>query len=237
MIADGDIRGGQVGHWLLVGWFTPNYRPLAQRFAADLEQHGTPFRLFAKPALGTWSTSRKPSVVIEAMDLYPGKTIVLADVDCIIQGDVAPVADVAGDVGICVIAKNVVKGETIRPWLSVETSSRVVVFKPTDGARTFAQRWAAEIERSSTKHDEHALSWAYLRSQDVRFEFIDQAYSGREISIYPDAVIAHDSAHEKQRRDDMSVLKRVLRRIEKPFRTGRTKASKMQGELSSVLKA
>src|SRR5262245_42953256 len=85
----GDLKGGRVEDWLVIGWFTEDatYRPLAERFATNLAEHGAPFHLFAKPVLGKgWNTWRKPSVVLEAMDAYPGKAIVLMDVDCTVRG-------------------------------------------------------------------------------------------------------------------------------------------------------
>ena len=80
--ASGDLVGGQIGDWLVIGWFTEDstYRPLAEAFGANLSQHGAPFHLFAKPSLGAWNTRWKPAVVLEAMDAYPGKTLVLMDV-------------------------------------------------------------------------------------------------------------------------------------------------------------
>jgi hypothetical protein len=99
----------QLGDWLAIGWFTEDstYRPLAEALAANLSQHGAPFHLFAKPSLGAWNTRRKPAVVLEAMDAYPGKTLVLMDVDCRLRGDIEPVTQIGGDVGIVVIARNV----------------------------------------------------------------------------------------------------------------------------------
>jgi hypothetical protein len=234
MIADGDIRGGLADDWLVVGWFTPSYRSLSEAFAAQLDQHGAPHHLFARPSLGEWNTTRKPAVVMEAMDAYPGKTIVLMDVDCIIRGEVEPVTQVAGDVGIVVIARNQKNGKRWRHWLALECSSRVVVFRPTDKARAFAQKWASHISDSAVCHDEHSMAWAFLSSPDVRFTYLDQAYSGREVSLLPDGIITHDSAHEKRKRGG---FKQWLRAIEQPFRTGRTKADKLQGEMSSLLKA
>jgi hypothetical protein len=50
----GDLVGGQIGDWLVIGWFTEDstYRPLAEALAANLGEHGAPFHLFAKPSLG-----------------------------------------------------------------------------------------------------------------------------------------------------------------------------------------
>jgi hypothetical protein len=223
MDKNGDLRGGRVEGWLVTGWFTPDYRPLAEAFAAQLDQHGVPYHLWAKPALGVWNTGRKPAVAMETMDAYPGKTVVLMDVDCIVHGDIAPVARIAGDVGIVVIARNVRRRGKGRwaHWLAVECSSRVIVFQPTEGARAFVKTWADTIERSTVEHDEHSMAWAYLVSASVRFRYIDQRY---------------DSAHDEQRRAARGRLKLALRAFERRFlRTGRTRASRLKGEMSKVL--
>jgi hypothetical protein len=146
----------------------------AENFAANLEAHGVPFHLWAKTKSGAgWSTTQKPSVVLDALDAYPGKTVVLMNVDCIVNGDVAPVAEVAGDVGICAIAMSMEGRKGLRHWLAFETSSRVIVFNPTDAGRMFAKRWAAKIAASDFPHDEWALSWGFLSSPDVRFDYLD----------------------------------------------------------------
>ena len=236
----GDLVGGSAGEWLVTGWFTEDavYRPLAETFAANLSAHCAPYHLWAKPSLGAWNTRRKPAVVLEAMDAYPGKTVVLMDVDCLVRGDIAHMTNVRGDVGIVVIARNVRRKRRWAHWLSVECSSRVVVFRPTDGARAFAQTWADQIERSHVNHDEHSMAWAYLSSPGVDFDFIDQRFSAREIGQIPDAVIEHDSAHDEERRAQRSPFKLALREFERRFlRTGRTRQSRLKGEMAVVMKA
>jgi hypothetical protein len=232
-----DLTGSQINDWLVVGWFTPDYRSLAAKFAANIGAHGAPFHLFAKPALAGWNTRRKPSVVLEAMDRYPGKTIVLMDVDCVVRGDIAPVTSIRGDVGIVVIARNVRRKGRWAHWLNVECSSRVVVFRPTDGARAFARTWANTIDRSSVNHDEHSMAWAYLSSPGVHFDYIDQRYSAREVGTIPDAVIEHDSAHDEARRAARGLIRNGLREIERRFfRTGRTRRSRLKGEMAVIVK-
>lgn len=230
------VSASSAQDWLVVGWFTPDYRPLAEAFAANLAEHSAPYHLFAKQKLADgWNTTRKPSVVTEALDAYPGKTVVLMDVDCIVRGDIEPVTRIAGDVGITVIARNVHNRSGIRHWLAMECSSRVVVFRPCDGARAFARTWAAQIERSTFPHDEHSMAWAFLTSPSVDFDYIPQVYSGRELADLPDGIIVHDSAHNKSKRSDRGLVADVLRMIERPFRTGRTKARKIKGEMSVLV--
>ena len=236
VVATDDLQGGTIGDWLVIGWFTAEYRPLAEAFAANLTAHGAPFHLFAKPKLRPgWSTRLKPIVVQQAMDAYPGRTLILMDVDCVIRGDIAPVTKIGGDVGITILAQNRRRRDRWQHWIAVECSSRVVVFRPTEGAMAFARTWADSIERSAVDHDEHSMAWAFLSSPGVAFSYLDQNYSGREITAMPDAIIAHDSAHEKQRRRERGPFKHLLRAIERPFRSGRTRAAKV--ELSVLIKA
>jgi hypothetical protein len=238
----GDIIGGTPRGWLAIGWFTQDYRPLAERFAANLAEHGVPHHLWARPKIAAgWNTSQKPDVVLGAMDAYPDKTVVLMDLDCIVSGNIAPVVDVAGDVGITVIARNIpgridrrLRVGPDRRWrhqIAVECSSRVVVFRPTPGARAFAGAWKHQVATSHVSHDEHCQVWAYLRSSGagVEFSFIDARYSGREIGQLADAVIAHDSEHAKIKAARRGGIMDALRTFERRWlRTGRTKARKRQ---------
>ena len=82
------------------------------------------------------------------------------------------------------------------------------------------------------------MAWAYLSSPGVHFDYIDQRYSARELGTVPDAVIVHDSAHDEQRRAARGPIKLALRAFERRFlRTGRTRASRLNGEMSVLLKA
>jgi hypothetical protein len=241
MIAKGDLEGGTPGDWLVVGWFTEDdtYRPLAEAFAAQLSEHGAPFHLWAKPSLGAWNTRRKPAVVLQAMNAYPGKTVILMDCDCLVRGDISPMlAGIDGDIGITVTARNAPKGSKGRMhWVTFETSSRVIVFRPTAGARAFAEEWARQIESATYDHDEFAMAWAYLHSPDVAFSYIPRDYSGREVTVLPDAIVAHDSAHGKQRKTERGIISSALRTFERRFlRTGRTRRAKQHLQ-SSVTEA
>jgi hypothetical protein len=237
MIADGDLKGGQPVDWIVAGWFTPDYRPLAETFAANLREHGAPFHLWAKPKGEGWSTRRKPSVVRETLDTYPGATAILMDCDCIVRGDISPVANIAGDVGIVVLARNVRKGRRkLQHWLAVETSSRVFVARPTEGARAFLRRWSDQIASSAFDHDEHSQAWAFLASPDVAFSYIPAEFSGREIGQLPGAIIEHSSAHSRQKAQERSPVMEALRSIERRWlRTGRT--AKEKATLPVMMKA
>jgi hypothetical protein len=235
----GDLRGGQIGDWLVIGWFTPDYRPLAEGFAAHLAGRGVPYHLWERAKLAkVWNVIQKPSVVLESMDAYPGKTLILMDIDCVVQGDIAPiVAGTTGDVGITVHARNIRRGRKWQYAIAFDCSSRVVVFRPTAKARAFASRWAAEIEASTDiRHDEHSMAWAFITCPGVQFSFIDRRYSGREISDLPDAVICHDSLKGKEQREPPA-WQAMLKVFERPFRSGQSKLRKhLQSEVPAPVK-
>ena len=113
-----------------------------------------------------------------------------------------------------------------------------MVFRPTEGARAFAQTWADTIERSTVNHDEHSMAWAYLSSPGIHFDYIDQRFSAREIGQIADALIEHDSAHDEERRASRGRFKTLLREFERRFlRSGRTRQSRLKGEMSVLVKA
>jgi hypothetical protein len=215
-----------VKDWLVVGWFTPDYRPIAEAFAANLAQHNAPFHLFAKPKLGGWDTLRKPSIVIEAMDTCPDKALVLMDVDCTVSGDIAPAAHIPGDVGFAMHARRVRLLWPMHKRITIKASSRVVVFRPTEGARAFAVEWERQCKKPEmgAGDDEAAMAAAYLvQRPGIAYCYLDSRYSGLATSS---AVICHDSAHERMPKLG---IKGTLKAVEKLFRTGRTKNAKQFG--------
>jgi hypothetical protein len=232
-----DIVDGTVADWIVTGWFTPDYRPLAERFATKLGERGAPYHLWAKPKLqgSTFLDQNlmKPTVVLEAMRAYPDRTIILMDVDCIANGDISPVARQIEDVGVAIFGGIPSKASDWRVWLGLST--RVVVFHPTHGARLFAARWADNV-KTRGGHEERCAALAFLSSPDVRFHYIDPAYSGRERYQLPDGVIVHESAHSGQKTKERGAFKQLLRNIERRFlRTGGT--SREKTALSQIVKA
>jgi hypothetical protein len=223
---DGDFKGGADGDWLVTGWFTPNYRPLAEKLAANLADCGAPFHLWAKPkAASGWNTWRKPSVVIETMNAYPGKTVILMDTDCIVRGDLAPIADFHGDVSLTVKARRMRVVPGFHKRIVFKTSSRVVVFRPTEGARAFAAEWERLCKAATYGGDEPSMAWAYLQRPDVSYHNLDPRYAGDEMgNEVSDAVICHYGAHGRTKGSAIgNALKELERRC---FRSGRSQASK-----------
>jgi hypothetical protein len=221
-----DIREGGDKDWLVVAWFTDDYRTLAEQLAFQLKAVGAPYHLFRrdKPAHG-WDPRQKPSVVMHAMQTHPGKTLILMDVDCIVRGDIEPVTRFEGDVGISLKARQKYRKRGGQQPLVVTISSRVVVFKPTPGAWTFVTEWERLCKQTEAIDDETAMAWAYLKKPGVAYAQLDQRYAGQEInvpSLTKDVVILHDSAHDPQ---GSLTIRNMLKAFERRFlRTGRSKA-------------
>lgn len=215
--------------WLAVGWFTPDYRPLAARFANNLAQHAIPYHLFARDKIGNgWDTRQKPSVVLEAMKRYPGRTVVLMDVDCIVKDDIEPITRITTDIAVSVKARQLRKGRAWQKQIAVVVGSRVAVFRPTNGARTFLQEWERQCRGAHYSGDETSMAWAYLLRPEVTSTQLDRRFAGSEVTAapIPGLVVAHESVHDRSTGHSISLF---LRSLEKRYlRTGRTKAHMAQ---------
>jgi len=209
--------------WLVIGWFTPDYRRLAERFAGNLKRFSIPHHLFAKPIGSGWDTSPKPSVVLEAMAVYPGKTIVLMDVDCVVKEDIGPALNFDRDVAFSLSLRRRRHYRT-----TIYSSSRVMIFKPTEGAQRFAAAWQKYC-RGPERNDEINLTHCYIHNGDIAHAQLDQRYAAWEVgstSAPPGTVIWHQSAHAKA---TARSLRSIIRLVEKPFRRGRSRARKAAG--------
>lgn len=182
--------------WLVVGWFTPDYRHWAERLARSLDKHNAPYHLFAKdgsPQGWMANTRRKPMIAIEAIGRFPDKTIVLTDVDAEATGDIAPMVETQADVSAYLKAKLTRNGR-----VELQLSSRVIVIRPTPPARQFISDWEAECGRvEGHVADEAALALVLARSGKLAFQPLDVRYAARERDVAPaDAALVHDSARD-----------------------------------------
>jgi hypothetical protein len=76
--------------------------------------------------------------ILAAMDRHPDQVIVWLDVDCIVHGDLSPLADIRGDVAFRMHSKfrRHHKGARFR------AQSGTMVFRPTPEARQFVELWS-----------------------------------------------------------------------------------------------
>lgn len=193
--------------WLVSGWFTPDYRPLAQRLAGQLTSFGAPYHFLSVEKTGTWDREvfRKPSMVLQAMQAYPQAVVVFMDVDCEIVGPIEGATHGQADVSCYLDVKKLGRRQL------GNMSSRVMVLRPAPGAIRWVEAWVqAAREETTESSEEPAMMVAMSRSPGSTWSMLDARYAGREVTSGQgtDVAIVHDSAHEQS-----NLFRRMNRRL------------------------
>lgn len=201
-----DILGkAPVGPWLVIGWFTEDYTPLARALSDNLDRLAIPHHLYARvldPRGWLANTLRKPEVLLSAFRDHPGKTLILFDVDMEVLGDISALAGLPGDV----VAPSGTKRGDCLPWQRrkrrLHVGSRVMVWKSTEAAMRLARIWLDECARPGIAYgDEVALLEAYARSDGVTLSRVPPYLSGCQKHNAPkDALIVHESEYDRRRK-------------------------------------
>lgn len=183
-------------NWIVVGWFTPDYRHWAERLATSLENTATPYHLRAcDKGQGFWEaeTMRKPRIVRGLRELYSDKTLILLDVDCEVRRSLDPLAaSIIGDVAAYVRAKTAGRA---KDRARIKVMSGTMVFRPTPGADRFIDAWEEALsECESTDVDQTALMIALGRATNFTFQPLGAEYCALDRAAHPDPVILHDNA-------------------------------------------
>lgn len=190
--------GGERPPFVVCGFFTPDYRPLAERLASELGSTN-PHHLFAKDRGSlSWRNvvQLKPDIVLEAMDTYPNTPIIFLDVDAHVLGSLEPMIDFSGD--ISARAKMRLVGLPMcRKQTVLHISTRSMALKPSERTRNFLQEWKKEIREADYQQGgcETAMRLVLMRSVGLAFCPIDPRYAGIEADKAPsDAIVVHASA-------------------------------------------
>ena len=212
VVSAADLSAGSAAGWLVVGWFTPDYRHWATRLAASLDRVGAPYHLLAcEKNTGHWEaeTMRKARIVRRLRESHPGKTLILLDVDCEVRRSLEPlVASVNGDVAAFVRAKTTGRGKD-RARIKVMTGT--MVFRPTAGAQSFIDAWEqAQAECDSTDVDQTALMIALGRATNFTFQPLGAEWCALDATCHPDPAILHDNASRDVRRGRAQLPREVL---------------------------
>lgn len=126
--------------FIVCGWYTPDYKPWLGPLISDLDAIGAQHEFVqVEKRDRDWSsmTLRKPFEIRDAMRRNPTKTVIFLDVDCRVLAPLEPLADIPGDVGVCLNGRADKKGRQ-----KIRARSGTMVFKPTEGARDFVDAWA-----------------------------------------------------------------------------------------------
>ena len=86
---------------MVCGFYTADYRRWLGPLVASLDRLGEAHDFaLAEKAGQMWETNTmaKARHILAAMERHPDEVIVWLDVDCIVHGDLSPLADIRGDV-------------------------------------------------------------------------------------------------------------------------------------------
>ena len=151
--------------------------------------------VLAEKAGQMWETNTmaKASHILAAMERHPDDVIVWLDVDCIVLGDLSPLADIRGDVAFRMHSKfrRHHKGARFR------AQSGTMVFRPTLEARQFVELWKQASERAPYGEiDQSSQVVAMAQSIGTTFVPLPLPYcvNPDERGKVPGTIIQHDSA-------------------------------------------
>lgn len=202
-----DIRGGVPGSYVVTGFFTPNYRPLAERFASNLATFDIPHHLYAIDQKD-WhgATLVKPACVAWARRDYVDATVISMDVDCRVRGPIVAASMIEADAGINFSGRIRERRPALYP------STRITVWRSTVKAAKLLAKWSELCNSSKVRNDEVLLMQAIISTPGVAIESLPWTYRGQEASdASEDTVIVHESAHAKV--TSKKHLKKALRQI------------------------
>jgi len=182
---------------IVIGFYTPSYRDLACQFLGHLKRQNVDCKLYAMDDLGSWERAVmvKPIVVIKARADYPGRPLVLMDVDCECDFSKRSLYEVCtGDDDVSLYVRHRPNAKR-KIW----ASSRVIVWRDTDGASALANIWPME-RREGEKSIEGALLRSIERAKQTKIGQLPKQFAGLEWDEAPsDWVIRHHSAHDATR--------------------------------------
>ncbi len=129
--------------------------------------------------------------------------------DCLVLGDLAPLAGIGGDVGFYLRTKWRRSG-----GMRFGARSGTVVVRPTPGARAYIEAWEdAAREAPWGDVDQTAQMFAMGRVPGVSFTMLGVEYCSTAGACVPEPVILHDSASR-----DVRKVTRTHRRLRRLWR-------------------
>lgn len=197
-----DIIFDRPESYLVTGFFTPDYRTLAERFSANLADRGIPHHLYAVDK-AEWQRAilMKPAILREAMWDHPRRRIVLMDVDCNVQGDIGPWIDsLTADVTLPARIRVQGRGRHGKTLFS----SRVLAVIPSERTSALIRAWelrcnAARKPIIGRLCDERELVGAIGSVHGASIAFTPDKFAGVDVrNAADDAVITHSSEHARR---------------------------------------
>jgi hypothetical protein len=174
--------------YVVCGFYTPDYHPWLPELIQSLIDWEAPYHFVRVPkARGGWAgnTRAKPQHILTAMDCHPDQIVVWLDVDCVIYGDLSPLAETRADVSFRMHGR----GARFR------AQSGTMVLQPTPEARQFVERWKEASEQAPYgETDQNSLVVAMADSVGTTFAPLPLIYCENPDEWFMEAVIRHSSA-------------------------------------------
>jgi hypothetical protein len=179
--------------YIVCGFYTPDYAHWLPPLIASLDAHAQPhdFLLVPKTFRGWEANTRvKPMYISDAMSRHPSSVIIFLDVDCLVRGDLSPLASLHGDVALNITIQRQ-RGRGI--WLRARSGT--LVLKPNFRTRYFVHSWIDHCRRATYGEDgETALSRTIISDTDASIQQLHPRWRAPAGSLNPDDMIIHDSA-------------------------------------------
>jgi hypothetical protein len=216
-----DLKFIQNNDYIVTGFFTPDYFPLAFALSQNLKEFGISHHLYKREkAEGAWGhqTLQKPSVLKAARKDYPDASLILMDVDCRVRGDISAITQCVGDLALPFGRKPMKNGTALKP------GTRVMLVKPTKAADLALDLWEEKcrLDIQPVENDEIRLQMA-IEEGAGRFSIstLPRIFQGYEIrKAQPNDLIIHDSA-----RDEARILGGLRKDLKFWFRNARNTVS------------
>ena len=130
---------------------------------ANLEKHGQPHDFVpVQNERLDWESNAllNPEHIMDAIDRHRDKTIIWLDVDCTVHGDLSPLVELPGDIGLRYYIKHR-KGRSL--ILSVQSGTMVI--KPTKDAYRLIHAWYERCWSATVgEYDEATLTQAIVNT-------------------------------------------------------------------------
>jgi len=178
--------------YIVCGWYTPDYRPWWDKLRPTIEAVGAEHDFVeVEPRTGSWETMtlRKALEVRKAISRNPGRTIIILDVDCVVNAPLNELASIPGDVGLCISGRADSKGRQ-----KIRIRAGTIVVHPIPPALAFVNTWVqASLDAPPRSTDQTSLAMA-MYQPNLTISVIGREWCAIPSDNLADPKILHTSA-------------------------------------------
>jgi len=196
-----------INSFVTVGFYTPDYSHWLPPLFKSLEAYSIPHDFVEVSKEKCWeaNTLQKAKQILLALDRNPSRTLIYLDVDCTIRGDISPLANIKGEIGINLNGRRRHNGN-----YKLHVTTNVLVIKPGPGSRTFLEAWIAQSAKAQYGDvDQTSFVLAMGECHGTSFQPLQRSWIGTKDN--PTAIILHDNASSETRK--VTQLDRLLHKV------------------------